>query len=306
MNFWKHARIWLRVCMVALLALPALAGLAHAAGEVPALADAFGRPLGFRDGLLYAPRLTYIGGILIENTSYGVNNPDLLGIKCFGQHWDSLYHAGEDLYRADGSSTVGAEVTAIAAGRVVYANPYLNYPGMVVIIEHRLSAAGERIYSVYAHLDENDIEVSAGDNVTLGQRLGVVRYLDYTGRYPEFHPGGDDSHLHFELRYFFDASTVYAGFPACNGLVPGVGYTYPQPPDQFPAAGAGYIHPSAFLSAHITTPTPTDQPTATPTHTPTPTATNTPTPTSTPTPQPSATPTTWPANWWRLPLLWAD
>ena len=66
-----------------------------------------------------------------------MQNPDLKGTTCFGIAWEKLWHAGQDLYRIDGKSTAGATVTAIADGKVVYANPDINYPGLVVILEHK-------------------------------------------------------------------------------------------------------------------------------------------------------------------------
>jgi murein DD-endopeptidase MepM/ murein hydrolase activator NlpD len=300
MNVRKGARVLLCLLIATLSAAAGMSRLARAEGEYVPPATEFSRPLGYRDGDGYAPRMTYAGGVLIENTNYGIRNMDLVGVKCFGATWDQLYHAGEDLYRTDGTSTAGAEVTAIADGRVAYANPFLNYPGLVVILAHRLPA-GDLIYSVYAHIDDNSIEVAEGDIVKRGQRLGAVLYQSYAGRYPEFHLDGDDSHLHFEIRHFMDASTIYAGFPACNGLIPGVGYTYPRHPNDFPAPGAGYVNPSTFLTVHMATPTPTVSPTATPSATPTtaPSAT----PTATATPLPSPTPTPRPAGHMRLPLL---
>jgi len=229
------------------------------------VAEVFSPPLGYRDGLSYAPRITYISGNLIQNTDYGIMNPELEGITCFGIAWQKIYHAGEDLYREDAESTEGAEVTAVADGRVVYANPFTNYPGLVVIIEHGLPSE-QRIYSVYSHLDDDSLAVTAGDVVTRGQRLGTVLYMRYTGRYPEHNPSGeDDSHLHFEMRYFYDARNIYTSFPACNGSTPGRGYTYPEHPDDFPTPDAGYTDPSTFIEERaeivgsVTTGTPTPE-----------------------------------------------
>ncbi|MDH4136816.1 MAG: M23 family metallopeptidase [Anaerolineae bacterium] len=229
------------------------------------VAEVFSPPLGYRDGLSYAPRITYVSGELMQNTDYGIMNPELEGITCFGIPWQKIYHAGEDLYREDSESTEGAEVTAVADGRVVYANPFTNYPGLVVIIEHRLPSE-EKIYSVYSHLDDDSLAVTAGDVVTRGQRLGTVLYMRYTGRYAEHNPSGeDDSHLHFEMRYFYDARNIYTSYPACSGSTPGRGYTYPEHPDDFPTPGAGYTDPSTFIEERaeivrsLTTGTPTPE-----------------------------------------------
>ena len=255
--------------VVLLLLALAAAGVAQGQNEntLPR-AERFSPPLGFRDGVDYAPRIAYTGDELIENTDYGVLNPDLVGPTCFGQPWETIYHAGEDLYRQDGESTAGAEITAVADGRVVYANPFINYPGLVVMIEHLLPA-GDLIYSVYIHLDDTTIEVTDGEMVKRGQRLGTVLYQRYAGRFPEQHPGGDDSHLHFEMRYFYDATSIYETHPACNGRVPGRGYTYPTPPDDFPVVGAGYTDPSTFIEVR------SGEPTVEPSETTSPTATST-------------------------------
>jgi murein DD-endopeptidase MepM/ murein hydrolase activator NlpD len=191
----------------------------------------------------YGPRVTREGGKTIEDTNYDVQNPDLKGGTCFGIAWEKLWHSGQDLYRSDGKSTAGAEVTAIADGKVVYTNPDINYPGLVVILEH--SSGDATLYSVYAHLDDNSLEVQEGDQVVQGQRLGTVLKQRYTGRFPALHPSGDDSHLHFEMRRFLSARNIYAAAPACNGLVAGRGYTYPAHPDAFPAKDNAYVDPDA-------------------------------------------------------------
>jgi murein DD-endopeptidase MepM/ murein hydrolase activator NlpD len=233
------------------LALLVIAGLllggAGALAQTPSPDDlAMSPPLGYEDGHAYAPRVLRQAGRLIEDTRYAVQNPDLKGTTCFGIAWEELYHAGQDLYRADGESTAGAEVTAVADGTVVYADPDLNYPGLAVIIEHALPD-DEVLYSVYAHLDDNSLEVSEGQTVHRGDLLGEVMYIAYSGRFPEQHPSGDDSHLHFELRRFQSARRIYTDYPACNGLIVGRGYTYPAEPGDFPAPGQGYVDPEEWL-----------------------------------------------------------
>lgn len=219
-----------------------------AESQSPPVARLFSPPLGYRDGVEYGPRVTYDnGGTLIENTDYGIKNPDLQGNTCFGVDFSMLFHAGEDWYREDGNSTQGAEVTAVADGKVVFADP-INYPGRVVIIEHVLPS-GEEVYSMYAHIE--NLTVSNGQIVSRGQRLGTVMYQPYNGRYPEYHPSGDDSHLHFEIRYFYDGSNIYDDHPACNGIIPGRGYTYPEHPDDFPSPGAGYTDPATFVQNRL-------------------------------------------------------
>ncbi len=229
--------------LLALVAISSL-GLAVAPHPISAAGPRFGPPLGARDGVAYGPRVLRDEGRVIEDTNYDVQNPDLKGTTCFGVAWETLWHAGQDLYRTDGKSTAGAEVTAVADGKVAYANPDINYPGLVVILEH--SVGGETLYSVYAHLDDNSLEVAQDDSVKQGQRLGTVLKQRYTGRYPEMHPSGDDSHLHFEVRRFLNARNIYDRAPDCNGLVAGRGYTHPEHPDRFPGAGKGYVDPGTL------------------------------------------------------------
>lgn len=70
----------------------------------------------------------------------------------------------------------------------------------------------------------------------------------FDGRYTDFH---DDSHLHFEMRYFYDASNIYVNYPNCNGYLPGRGYTHPQHPDDFPPSQSNhYTDPIGFVQSH--------------------------------------------------------
>ncbi len=203
----------------------------------------------------YQPRITRDGsGNVIEDTSYGVLNPDMGGGTCFGVDWSRIFHAGEDLYAGPADSTVSTQdvkVRAVADGVVKFAPTTFNYPGFVVIIEHTLRS-GEKVYSVYAHL-KGPLNVTVGQQVQRGQLLGKVMYLPYTGNYPQYHPSGDDSHLHFEIRQFYNGTDIYPyPYTSCNkpGNVPGVGYTYPAGPDAFPDSGQHYINPYEFIWYH--------------------------------------------------------
>jgi murein DD-endopeptidase MepM/ murein hydrolase activator NlpD len=214
-------------------------------------ADIFSPPLGFSDNLHYGPRIAYDNsGLLIENTDYGNQNPDLSGYStCFDKEMRLLLHAGEDWYRKDGQSTSGAIVTAIANGLVYNVNPG-PYPGNAIVLEHSLPS-GQYVYSVYMHIENVPPEISNGQSVVRGQRLGTVMYQAYNGLYPAYHPSGDDSHLHFEIRYFDSAASIYSDHPACNkGDVPGRGYTYPDyPPDTYPNSSQHYTDPTSFLQS---------------------------------------------------------
>ena len=60
----------------------------------------------------------------------------MLGDTCFYVDWGELIHSGVDLYREDGQSTAGAEVTSIADGIIIKIQT--GFPGHVIIIEHSL------------------------------------------------------------------------------------------------------------------------------------------------------------------------
>ncbi len=160
---------------------------------------------------------------------YDIQNEGLENkwIDCFQQYWPKLYHAGEDWGKATGTS-----VKAIANGRVVWAGQWS--PGKAVIVEHTLSD-GSIVYSMYAHL-ESQLSVDIGQDVTIGSEIGKLYYQTLFGK--------DNTHLHWEVRSFYDGSFV------CNDtLIPGRGYTYPNRPDSFPNhLSKRYYSPSVYVS----------------------------------------------------------
>jgi murein DD-endopeptidase MepM/ murein hydrolase activator NlpD len=217
------------------------------------IASVFSPPLGFNNGVRYSPRFTKDNsGNLIENTDYGITNPDLSHFSnCFGTNMSNLYHAGQDLYRFDGQSTAGAEVTAVADGVVSDYSSSGNYPGRAIVIKHLLSS-GQYVYSVYMHLE--NIAITQGQSVIRGQRLGTVIFQPYDGNFPQYHPAplNDDSHIHFEMRLFPSAANIYTDHPACNlGDAPGRGYTLPQLPDNFPTPATGYRNPRTYIKERL-------------------------------------------------------
>ena len=176
--------------------------------------------------------------IIISDTRYGVRNLSLPNEfrRCWGVAWNRNLHAAIDLYRGDGADATGTPVYAIADGEVAYYNPaYTSYPGRVVILSHLLED-GRTLYAMYGHLAT--VSVTQGAIVTSGQPIGTIVSQ------------GDDSHLHFELRWFLNASAIYPATTSCNGLIYGRGYTYLTYPDDFPAPGNGYLDPDAFIQAH--------------------------------------------------------
>jgi len=100
-------------------------------------------------------------------------------------------HTGIDI-----PSPTGTPVLAAASGRVTWAgyglfssenktdDPY----GLVVTIRHDFGYQGQRLYTVYAHLDK--ILVNVGQEVKTGDTLGLVGTTGMT----------TGPHLHFEVR----------------------------------------------------------------------------------------------------------
>lgn len=211
----------------------------------------FSDPFGYMGISLYRPRYTYDNwGNLIENTDFDIKNPDLSRpTSCFGVPMNQLWHAGEDEYdsriNTSQGTTAGADVKAVSNGLVKYAAD-INYPGSVVIIEHGTQIP--YIYSVYSHLLPSSVSVNTGQQVSRGQYLGDVMKQDYVGLYPQYHLSGDDSHLHFEICFFYDASNIYTNYPNCNGITPGRGYTYPEHPTVFPSPSVShYYDPTDYI-----------------------------------------------------------
>jgi hypothetical protein len=240
---------------------------AAATSAEPVVADVFTYPLRSGAGLNYGVPV----GIVNDDThmewlGYGIRNLDQWGIKCYGVDWTRMLHTGEDWYRLDGANTAGAPVYAVANGIVVRQNPGISYPGNVVLIRHRLPD-GRDVYSMYGHV--NNVSVVQGQIVQRGQQIATVLNQNYTGRSPSQHPKWD-SHLHFEMRFFMDGTSIYTpgtnaygyNYPACTYAYPGRGYTYLIHPDDYPYPGAGYTEPTAFINARLgeTPPPPTCTP----------------------------------------------
>ncbi|HJL16705.1 MAG TPA: M23 family metallopeptidase [Sandaracinaceae bacterium LLY-WYZ-13_1] len=152
---------------------------------------------------------------------FNVRNPALTShSSCFGVPLGELTHAGEDWGRPAGSP-----VLAIGDGEVVAAY-HANYPGDVIVIEHRLTAAEQAalglatdtIYSQYGHVSR---EVAAGDTVRAGDRIATIWSW----------PGND--HLHWEVRDFEHS-------PICGSTHHGPGYSGPGTD----ATAYGWIDPA--------------------------------------------------------------
>lgn len=215
---------------------------------------------------------------LIPNADYNMKNPALGDkSKCYSGNgapetvvMSQLWHAGED-YKGTAETTV----TSVGDGTVFYSSKWTGeldkqkkkiyggttgYPGGVVIIDHVLPDA-THVWSMYAHLDPDKIAVAAGDSVIKGQVISsglVAQTVRVKGKQV------DNTHLHWEMRYFPDASDIKSRSSSytlsCSGA-PGPGYTYsPDPnvsdrPDYFVANGGNgpvyrWTDPSDFVDAN--------------------------------------------------------
>lgn len=95
----------------------------------------------------------------------------------------SGFHGGIDIVKPGGRST-GTLVVAAGSGRVITAGRHSSY-GNYVIIDH-----GGGVHTLYAHMLNGSLKVSAGQSVSAGQAIGNIGSTgNVTG-----------PHLHFEVR----------------------------------------------------------------------------------------------------------
>jgi murein DD-endopeptidase MepM/ murein hydrolase activator NlpD len=145
----------------------------------------------------------------------------------FAEAYSLGIHPGEDWNGNGGKNTDrGQDVSAIANGRVVFAESCGKLWGNVIIIEHTFYENFERktIQSVYAHL--LDIKVRAGDEVKRRQLIASI------GQDPD---KSYDAHLHLELRSDLTLTPNY--WPSSNSK------------DQS-WVREHYLEPSSFIAAH--------------------------------------------------------
>ena len=120
-----------------------------------------------------------------------VNWP-LANYRYGGVFFEDVVHTGVDIPAPSGTPVVAAgDGKVIWAGYGLYrgvagdlSDPY----GQAVVIRHDFGYQGQQLFTVYGHMSE--INVSRGQHVELGQRIGLVGETGFvTG-----------PHLHFEVR----------------------------------------------------------------------------------------------------------
>ncbi len=106
--------------------------------------------------------------------------------------WEGVVHTGIDI-----DAPLGTPVRASAPGRVLWAgygvyagkfdskDPY----GLAVTLQHEFGFDGEKLYSIYAHM--NEVYVQPNQMVNTGDILGIVGQTGAT----------TGPHLHFEVRW---------------------------------------------------------------------------------------------------------
>ena len=132
---------------------------------------------------------------IVDLLDFPLNPPDAVGTRGGGDYGVyrerfSGHHTGED-WGINGRSSFGEPVYSVGHGLVTYAHP--NGWGEdkgTVIVQHSFSD-GSVIYSFYGHLDPPSVELTAGQCVARGEKIGEI------GR-PRTPP-----HLHFEIRSVF-------------------------------------------------------------------------------------------------------
>ncbi len=217
--------------------------------QTPLPADAFDFPL---DPERFGPYVPRVSGPLPVDTRFAAQNPGVGSDgKCFANlageriPFNQLYHAGEDWFSLDSGGRVtgrpgaGAPVHAVANGVVVWAQA-LGSDGHVLMLAHNLPD-GTQVWSVYWHVA--DVQVAVGEAVVLGQPIAAI------------HDRGFNSHLHWEIRTFEDASVLFpadaaGGRGTCNGRRVGVGYTWDDDPERARPEFWGYLPPSEFVRGH--------------------------------------------------------
>lgn len=106
----------------------------------------------------------------------------------FGPRWGTI-HDGVDF-----GAPVDAPIYAVADGVVVAAGPASGYDHWIRI-EHEID--GEKIESLYGHIDAEDVMVKVGDRVTAGQQIAAIGVPGPST--PDTSDTTTGAHLHFGI-----------------------------------------------------------------------------------------------------------
>jgi len=222
----------------------------QASWPTPPVAERFDFPLLPAES--YGPYAQGITGPLEVDTRYDVQNPAFgnrsncfRGVGGGSVPFSQLYHAGVDLFALNNAGQVvwgkatHVPVHAVADGVAVLVQD-AGADGYIVIVEHTL-ADSSAVYSVYWHTSH--VQVRAGQPVDRGQVIAVV------------YDQGFNSHLHWEVRTFYDGSNLFPENTAgargtCNGHIVGVGYTWDAIPARAHPGHYGYLDPTSFVKKH--------------------------------------------------------
>lgn len=141
--------------------------------------------------------------------------------------------------QVDSFAAAGDPVHAVAQG-VVYLTQEIGNQGWIVILAHHLDD-DTPIYSAYWHVSR--LQVDQGDIVGRGQVIALI------------HDQGGNSHLHWEIRNFADASNLFpanssGGQGTCNGHIAGVAYTWDEDLSHARPEYWGYFDPVEFIENH--------------------------------------------------------
>jgi len=141
----------------------------------------------------------------------------VVGSNCFGRYGLVIaknWHLGEDA-----TAVAGTNVKTIAKGIVKDARTHTGYGGMY-IIEHTL-LSGEKLCSIYPHMDYSSFAKKVGDEVAKGEYLGKIGTTSQNGGWPE--------HLHFgihkgaynSVNYLCNGANEwsYAGYTGCISVL---------------------------------------------------------------------------------------
>ncbi|MGC5221022.1 M23 family metallopeptidase [Micromonospora sp. DT81.3] len=128
--------------------------------------------------------INYTSSVFTNDQNSPIQWPFAVGVGLssgFGQRWGRM-HEGLDFTPGE-----GAPIQAIADGTVRIATESGGAYGVTVYIDHVID--GQLITSHYAHMQYGSLEVSEGEQVTVGT---IVGHTGNTGR-------SYGAHLHFEL-----------------------------------------------------------------------------------------------------------